>query len=103
MVNLLRFVPETGQSAYTLYGEAVVPLVQRAGGRVLWHGTAEFVVIGQAEADGWDYVIVVEYPSRQAFLDMISSPEYRAIDDRRSQALVDSRLIACTEQFRDRS
>jgi uncharacterized protein (DUF1330 family) len=54
------------------------------------------VVIGE-DADRWDSVVLVEYPSRRAFLDMVSSPEYQAIAGRRTDALTDSRLIACTQ------
>ena len=45
-------------------------------------------------------MILVEYPSRQAFLDMTSTPEYREVGKSRTSALADSRLIAMTQQFR---
>jgi uncharacterized protein (DUF1330 family) len=96
MINLLRYRAEGGAVAYAHYGEGVMPCLARAGARVLWQGRPDSVVIG-AEADLWDAVVLVEYPSRQAFLDMVSSPEYQAIAGRRTQALVDSRLIACTQ------
>lgn len=35
----------------------------------------------------WDLVILVEYPTRQAFLDMVGSEEYLAIAHLRSEAL----------------
>ena len=35
----------------------------------------------------WDLVLLVEYPTRQAFLDMIGSPEYLAIAHLRTEAL----------------
>ena len=36
---------------------------------------------------GWDLVALVEYPTRQAFLDMIGSAEYLAIAHLRTEAL----------------
>jgi uncharacterized protein (DUF1330 family) len=57
------------------------------------------VVIG-GESDDWDAVILVEYPSRAAFLDMTSSSDYREVSKDRSGALIDSRLIAMTEMYR---
>ena len=100
MLNLLEFAPEGGAESYRHYGEGVVPILNRIGAKVLWQGSADSVVIGDRDADRWDTVVLVQYPSRQAFLDMVASEEYQAIAGRRSQALVDSRLIACTEQFR---
>lgn len=100
MLNLLKFEPDGGAESYRHYGEGVMPILASIGARLLWQGAPTSVVIGDDEADRWDAVVLVEYPSRQAFLDMVSSPEYQAIAGRRSQALVDSRLIATTEQYR---
>ncbi len=35
----------------------------------------------------WDVVLLVEYPSRQAFLDMVGSAEYQEIAHLRTEAL----------------
>lgn len=99
MLNLLRFVPDGGLERYLHYAEGVAPLLERVGARILWQGRGDSVVIGDDDADGWDAVALVEYPSRRAFLDMVSSPEYQAIADRRTKALLDSRLIATTGQL----
>ncbi|HWE55895.1 MAG TPA: DUF1330 domain-containing protein [Acidimicrobiales bacterium] len=94
MVNLLRFRPDGGAAAYAHYGEGVFPCLVRAGAQILWQGKPDGVVIGEP-GDRWDAVVLVEYPSRRAFLEMVSSPEYQAIANRRTEALTDSRLIAC--------
>lgn len=99
MLNLLKFLPDGGLAAYLHYGEGVRPLLERAGARILWQGSGDSVVIGDREADAWDAVVLVEYPSRRAFLEMVSSPEYEAIAERRTRALADSRLIACTGEL----
>ena len=41
----------------------------------------------------WDDLLVVEYPSARAFLQMISDPEYQAGGVNRTAALADSRLF----------
>jgi uncharacterized protein (DUF1330 family) len=97
MLNLLRFRPGTGRERYAEYGRAMRPLLAAAGARIVWHGRADSVVIGDDDADGWDDVVLVEYPSRSTFLSVVRSPEYREIGKLRSAALVDSRLIACRE------
>lgn len=98
MLNLLRFSPDGGRESYARYGEGVLPILARIGARVVWQGRADSVVIGDDDVDGWDTVLLVEYPSRQAFLGMVTSPEYQEIAAHRGAALADSRLVACTPQ-----
>ena len=99
MLNLLRFAPRNGKESYTSYGTGVRASLEKAGARVLWQGRADSVVIGDDDSDGWDAVILVEYPSRKAFLEMVSSGDYREVGERRTAALTDSRLLACTQQY----
>ncbi len=89
MLNLLAFAPDGGQERYAEYGAAVAPLLERAGGRVVYAGQAVPPLLGD---DRWDLVALVEYPTRQAFLDMVSSPEYLAIAHLRSEALAKGEL-----------
>jgi uncharacterized protein (DUF1330 family) len=89
MLNLLAFKPEGGRERYVEYGEAVLPLLEKAGGRLVFQGTASPVVLGE---DSWDLVLLVEYPTRGAFLEMIQSPEYQAIAHLRTEALAKGEL-----------
>ena len=41
MLNLLDFKPDGGAERYREYGEAVTPLLERAGGEVLYAGDAD--------------------------------------------------------------
>jgi len=84
MLNLLALKPEGGRERYEQYGAAVAPLLERVGGRIVYAGEAVPPLLGDAR---WDLVALVEYPTRQAFLDMVSSPEYLAIAHLRSEAL----------------
>jgi uncharacterized protein (DUF1330 family) len=84
MLNLLAFKPEGGRRRYEEYGAAVAPLLEKAGGRVVFLGEPAAALIGD---DSWDLVVLVEYPTRQAFLEMIGSPEYQAIGHLRTEAL----------------
>jgi uncharacterized protein (DUF1330 family) len=89
MLNLLRFRPDGGQERYAEYGEAVAPLLERVGGRIVYVGQPAQALIGE---DSWDLVALVEYPTRQAFLEMIGSPEYQAIAHLRTEALLRGEL-----------
>ena len=89
MLNLLEFKADGGRQRYAEYGEAVLPLLKKAGGRIVLNGDAAPALIGDAS---WDLALLVEYPSRQAFLEMIGSAEYRAIAHLRSEALTRGEL-----------
>jgi uncharacterized protein (DUF1330 family) len=105
MMNLLRYreraacpdglevEPSTGREAYQRYAAVALQRVASVAGRVVWMGRVQATVIAP-DAEAWDDAILVEYPSRKAFLDMISQPEYQAAAPHRSAALDDSRLIA---------
>lgn len=108
MLNLLRFreqagygaehsaVPCSGREAYAEYSRQVLPLLHGVGGQIFWLGKAHCAVIAPAGED-WDEVLLVKYPNKEAFLQMIQSSAYRAIVHHRTAALADSRLVATTE------
>jgi uncharacterized protein (DUF1330 family) len=89
MLNLLDFKPGGGAERYAEYGEAVAPLLERAGARIVQAGAGSGALIGPSK---WDLVVLVSYPTRQAFLDMILSPEYLEIAHLRTEALERSEL-----------
>jgi uncharacterized protein (DUF1330 family) len=103
MLNLLRFKDHadgideglTGAEAYRRYGEQTAPFLQAVGGRLLFAVEASQVVIGP-ESREWDMALLVEYPSRQKFIEMAADPGYLAVHEHRAAALEDSRLIACS-------
>jgi len=89
MLNLLAFKPEGGRGRYEEYGDAVAPLLEKAGGRIVFVGDPAPALLGEGS---WDLVVLVEYPTRQAFLDMIGSAEYQAIGHLRTEALTKGEL-----------
>ena len=89
MLNLLAFKADGGRERYEEYGEAVAPLLAKASGRIVFMGAPAVALLGE---DSWDLVILVEYPSRQAFLDMIGSAEYQAVGPLRTEALARGEL-----------
>lgn len=89
MLNLLRFEPDGGRERYEEYGAAVAPLLERVGGQVRFLGQATPPLLGGGP---WDLVLLVEYPTRQAFLEMVGSEEYKAISHLRTEALAEGEL-----------
>lgn len=104
MVNLLKFSPagrakgEDGRAAYERYARAVNPLLREVGARLLWLGSVDQVFIG-GEDDAFDHVMLVEYPSRQAFLRMVSSPGYLKANEDREAGLERAVLLAAAPMF----
>jgi uncharacterized protein (DUF1330 family) len=91
MLNLLKFKEDGGMESYMAYSEAVAPMLEKVGGDVFYSGLPAERLIGEEQ---WDLVALVRYPSRGAFLDMVTSDEYQAIAHLREQALMRSVLHA---------
>jgi uncharacterized protein (DUF1330 family) len=100
MLNLLKFKQRantgesTGGEAYRRYGDAAIEMIEERGGKVLWTGKAEQVLIGDPSED-WDAVLLVQYPSRAAFVEMTSTKEYDAAHEHRENGLERTIVIAC--------
>jgi uncharacterized protein (DUF1330 family) len=94
MVNLLKFKKPDGVASYVQYGTAVTPLLDKVGATVRFTGATPSVVLGDDGAPWWDVILVVEYPSPGAFLDMVTSDEYAQIAPYRDAALERGDLIA---------
>ena len=90
MLNLLRFKPDGGQASYAKYGQHTRPLLEKAGGKIVYQSEGRATVIGK---EVWDRVFIVEYPSRDAFIAMVTSEEYQKGVHLRTEALEDSRLV----------
>jgi uncharacterized protein (DUF1330 family) len=103
MLNLLKFKVQadgaagSGASEYGKYGEAAVQMIEARGGKVLWMGRADQILIGDIDQD-WDSVALVQYPSRKDFIEMVSTPEYETAHEHRESGLERTMLIACTER-----
>jgi uncharacterized protein (DUF1330 family) len=102
MINLLHFAQggdestqSSGAGAYRDYSDQVVKMVEARGGRVIWTGRPENVLIGDSAKDAWDLVALVSYPSRSAFIDMVTSPSYQEAHTHRERGLDRTVLLAC--------
>ena len=101
MLNMLKFKARaddgdaTGADAYRRYGDAAVAMVEERGGKVLWAGRADQILIGDPSED-WDQIVLVEYPSRAAFIDMVTQPEYEQAHTHRESGLERTVLVACS-------
>lgn len=105
MVNLLRFkeratAPDDGVSgevAYRRYADEMRKFIESHGGRIIWSGRVDSFVIGETE-ERFDMIGLVEYPSRQKFLEIATDPHVAAIGVHREAGLEMQWLIASTEE-----
>lgn len=82
----------SGKEAYRLYSETTLPLVQKAGGEVIYFGSSANFLIGP-EDEHWDAILLVRYPSVEKFIAFAGSEEYLKTAGHRTSALEDSRLL----------
>jgi len=101
MLNLVRLraraaYPDdreaSGLDAYKAYGRETAEVFKRVGGRQFWIGRFEHTLIGPQD-ERWDVVFIAEYPSADAFIEMLRDPVYREAVRHRQAAVEDSRLI----------
>jgi uncharacterized protein (DUF1330 family) len=85
--------PISGLEAYRAYGRTSGPVFKRVGGRQVWAGKPQVMVTGPQDAEQWDLAFIAEYPSTQAFIDMVRDPEYREHVKHRTAGVADSRLL----------
>jgi uncharacterized protein (DUF1330 family) len=86
MLNLLRFV-DGGRASYGQYAHALrETFLPRYGGEVLYAGDGDAALVAE-DGQQWDAVLLVRYPSREAFSRMVADPEYQAVTRLRTAAL----------------
>jgi uncharacterized protein (DUF1330 family) len=96
MLNLLKFKAREGASESNKYGGAVVQMVEASRGKVLWMGKVDQALIGDVDANDWDAIALVQYPSRKAFVEMTSTKDYDAAHEHRESGLERTVVLACT-------
>jgi len=93
MLNLLRFTPE-GRERYEQYAAALSDtFLVRYGAEVLYAGDGSTVLAAEPGQE-WDAVLLVRYPSREAFSRMVADPDYQQVTHLRSESLVEAVLQA---------
>lgn len=106
MLNLVRFKDKadypkghelagkdmSGKAAYAVYSQTSGVVFNKVGGKIIWGGEYETMVIGP-DGEKYHSVFVARYPDAHAFLAMVSDPEYQKAVINRTAAVETSRLI----------
>ena len=82
----------TGLEAYRAYGRTTADIFARVGGRQIWAGKPQVLVTGPM-TEAWDLAFIAEYPSSDAFMEMVRDPDYRVLVAHRTAGVEDSRLL----------
>ncbi len=94
MLNLLRFA-DGGRSSYAEYSRQIVPFLDKVGAHVVFYGDTSSTLVAP-DSHEWDAVLLVSYPSRAAFSQMVADPDYQKITHLRGEALSEAVLQATT-------
>jgi uncharacterized protein (DUF1330 family) len=93
MLNLLRFA-EGGRAWYEQYARHVAgTFLPKYGAEVIYAGDGSTAVVAE-EGQAWDAILLVQYPTRLAFSQMVADPEYQKVTPLRTKALAEAVLQA---------
>lgn len=84
MLNLLKFKKEGGREAYFHYIKESGPFVEAVGAKVIYFGKPKELLQGKED---WDLLMLVQYPSRKAFLKMTNNPDYLKVHAFRAEGV----------------
>ncbi|MEE9371788.1 MAG: DUF1330 domain-containing protein [Saprospiraceae bacterium] len=104
MLNILRFREkimkgtESGAEAYSRYSKNIAPHIKKAQAKILYKGKAIQTLVGNHE-DSPHEILLVQYPTVQHFIDMISTAEYLELSNDRTIALEFGGLVACDTEY----
>lgn len=95
MLNLLRFAPgDDARSGYAEYARRIQPFLKEVGASVVYFGDCSTALVAPEAGWEWDAVLMVRYPSRRAFSEMVANPAYQEITSLRTESLSEAVLQA---------
>ena len=84
MINLVDYPDEPREARdHEQFAAPALAMVRTLGGERLWEGHLDGVLRGRSR-DRWTGLSLVSYPSRAAYVDLVTSKEYRALKRARS-------------------
>jgi uncharacterized protein (DUF1330 family) len=92
MLNLLRY-KDGAREQYEEYARRIRPFLDDLGAEIIYVGDLSTVLVAPSDHD-WDAILLVRYPSRQAFSSMVADPNYQEITGLRTESLQEAVLQA---------
>eukprot|EP00439_Symbiodinium_sp_Y106_P088683 s1_g1219.t1 len=82
----------SGEEAYRRYGEVAGKAIEELGGRVVFSTPVAQTMIGPDDSQ-WDLAAIMFFPTRQAFMTMLSDPSFQEASRHRKAALANHNMI----------
>ncbi len=82
----------TAQEAFARYSEVAGQFIIDLGGRVAFSTPVDQVMIGPS-VPSWDIAAVMYFPTRTAFMKMLSNPEFQSASRHRKAALANHTML----------
>lgn len=81
-----------GEEAYARYSTAAGPFVVGCGGKVVFSTPVDQVMIGP-EQPAWDIAAIMYFPTRRAFMEMLSDPGFQKASRHRKAAFANHCML----------
>lgn len=91
MLNMLKFKKDGGREAYLRYLKEASSFAEGVGAKMVYFGKPEELLNGTEQ---WDLLMLVQYPSRKAFLKMANNPDYLKVHKWREEGVERAVLYA---------
>jgi len=82
----------SGAEAFARYSAVAGPFIEQLGGRVVFSTAVDQVMIGPEQPD-WDVAAIMYFPTRAAFAEMSSDPEFQHSSRHRKAALANHHML----------
>ncbi|MEP5570087.1 MAG: DUF1330 domain-containing protein [Halioglobus sp.] len=82
----------TGREAYARYGDIAGSSIRDLGGRVVFSTPVDQTLIGPSDPS-WDLAAVMYFPTRKAFMQMLSDPVFESASRHRKAALANYTML----------
>ncbi len=91
LLNLLKFKKEGGRETYLRYLKESSPFGEGVGAKLVYFGKPKELLNGTEQ---WDLLMLIQYPSRKAFLKMANNPDYLKVHKWREEGVERAVLYA---------
>lgn len=82
----------SGREAYSHYAAVAGKFLTKLGGKVVFSAAIDQIMIGPQDTD-WDVSAIMYFPTRRAFIEMLTNPEFQKASRHRKAALSNHVMI----------
>ncbi len=98
MLNLFQLKPGSDE-AFARWMTTATPFLSAHGAQVLYAGSIAELLVGDVGGT-WDRMVLIQYPTRQAVLDLAADPAFREAVPQRD-AIVAAQVLYATDPSGD--